>query len=100
LRRLCEELFELGDVLLLIFNEPQTMADPMWQEETESDRALFALVERGHAEGTIDTVLPPTWVQTTLWSLLSAAWDQVQNHGARKHDALALCLHCLRKVVS
>jgi AcrR family transcriptional regulator len=100
LGRLCEEYFELGDVLTLMFTEPQTMADPIWEQDTESDKALFALVERGHAEGTIDPGLPPLWMQQVLWSLLYVAWDHVRTHGARKHDALALCLRSLRNCVA
>ena len=71
-----------------------------WEEESESDRALLRLVERGHAEGSIDPSLGPHWVQAVLWSLLYAAWMHARENDVPEYDALALCVRTLRKVVS
>ncbi|TWF79626.1 TetR family transcriptional regulator [Pseudonocardia hierapolitana] len=100
LERLCQAYFALGDGLLLTMNEPYLFTDPVWQKESESDRALLRLVERGHAEGTIDPGLSPLWVQTVLWSLLYAAWMHARDDEVPEHDALALCLRTLRKAVA
>jgi AcrR family transcriptional regulator len=100
LERLCQAYFDLGDGLLLTMNEPYLFTEPAWQEETESDRALLRLVERGHAEGTMDPGLSPEWVQTVLWSLLYAAWMHARDNDVPEHEALALCLRTLRKVVA
>jgi hypothetical protein len=61
---------------------------------------LLRLVERGHAEGTMDPSLDAEWVQSVLWSLLYAAWMHTRSNDVPEHDALALCLRTLRKVVS
>ncbi len=100
LERLCQAYFALGDGLLLTMNEPGLFTDPAWQEESESDRALLQLVERGHAEGTIDPDLTPVWVQAVLWALLYAAWMHARDDEVPEHDALALCLRTLRKAVA
>jgi AcrR family transcriptional regulator len=100
LDRLCQAYFALGDGLLLTLNEPHLFTDPAWQAEAEPDRALLRLVERGHAEGTIDPELTPEWVQSVLWSLLYGAWMHARDSGVPEHDALALCLRTLRKAVA
>jgi AcrR family transcriptional regulator len=99
MERLCQEYFELGDGLLLAFEDPQSMKGGDWETETESDRALLRLVERGQAEGVIDPELPPTWVQQMLWALLYVAWQHSRDEGASKHATLSLCLRTLRKSI-
>jgi AcrR family transcriptional regulator len=99
MERLCQAYFALGEGLLLTMNEPH-LFDAAWEEESESDRALLRLVKRGHAEGTVDPSLDAEWVQSVLWSLLYAAWMHTHGNDVPEHDALALCLRTLRKVVS
>jgi AcrR family transcriptional regulator len=99
LDRLCQEYFDLGDGLTLLFNDPQLMNLEEWGEESESDRALLALVERGRAEGTIDPELDPHWVVQVLWCLLYGAWEMPRWYGTPKHASVALCLRTLRKAV-
>jgi AcrR family transcriptional regulator len=99
LRRLCEELFELGDMLMLLFTDPDVLSKPEWSEEGADDRALLRTVERGHAEGTIDPQLPAAWVQQTLWAFLFAAWHHVGANGVSRHEALSLCLRSLEKAL-
>ncbi|MFI0422672.1 TetR/AcrR family transcriptional regulator [Spongiactinospora sp. 9N601] len=100
LDRLCQEYFELGEVLTLLFNEPTLMQGPEWEEESESDRTVLRLVERGHAEGSIDPEMPPEWVQNLLWGLLYIAWEHARASGAPRHMALALCLRSLAKSIA
>ncbi|WP_084961944.1 TetR/AcrR family transcriptional regulator [Thermoactinospora rubra] len=97
--RLCQEYFELGDGLMLMFELPEMMNWAGWEEETEADRALTRLVERGHAEGDIDPELDAPWVQQVLWSLLYAAWSHIRD-GAPKHATMARCLRTLRKALA
>src|SRR5690606_34943682 len=54
LQRLCQEYFDLGDLLMLVFNTPEITSCEGWEEETESDRRLQDLVKRGRQDGTID----------------------------------------------
>ncbi|MFD1936050.1 MULTISPECIES: TetR/AcrR family transcriptional regulator [Nonomuraea] len=97
LDRLCQQYFELGDGLMLVFAEPHLMAGEKWEVETPSDRALLELIERGHAEGVIDAELPADWVQQLVWSVLYTAWQHIRDSGASKHESLGLCLRSLRK---
>jgi len=100
LSRLARELFDLGDLLMLVFNEPTLMAQPEWRESGATDRELSAVVERGHRDGTIDPSLPPLWVQSILWSMLYAAWSLARDSGRSRHDALGLLLRSLDGAVS
>ncbi|MEG3629571.1 TetR/AcrR family transcriptional regulator [Streptomyces poriticola] len=100
LERLCQEYFELGAGLTLMFDSPQLMTWSGWDEETPADRALFRLVERGHAEGSVDAEMTPEWVQSVLWSLLYSAWELSRSRGASKHAALSLCLRTLNKALA
>ncbi|GIG96891.1 TetR family transcriptional regulator [Plantactinospora mayteni] len=100
LERMCQEFFELGDILMCVFSQPELVNTTAWEECSEADKALIRLVERGHAEGTLDPALDPIWVQQVLWSTLYAAWQHTREHGVSKHRALDLCLRSLRKVVA
>jgi AcrR family transcriptional regulator len=100
MERLCQAYFALGEGLLLAMNEPHLFTDPAWEKESESDRALLRLVGRGHAEGTMDPGFSPEWVQSILWSLLYSAWMHAKGKDVPEHDALALCLQTLRKVLA
>ncbi|HEX2130850.1 MAG TPA: TetR/AcrR family transcriptional regulator [Actinophytocola sp.] len=100
LSRLCQEFFEFGDLFTLCFTVPELMAGPAWEEETDGDRALLRLVERGHHEGTIDREMEPRWVQQLLWSLLFSGWSHVRDNGVPKHHALSLCLRSLAKALA
>ncbi len=100
LGRLCREYFELGDVLTLIFNEPQIGADPAYQEEVEHDRELTDLIARGQAEGTIDPAFTPAWFQYALWALLYTSWSLMREASVPRHEALELCLRSLGKLAA
>ncbi len=97
LARLCRELFELGDLLMLLFVDPPIVEWPDWDEETDFDRAMLRVIERGQGDGTIDPAGPPIWIQHIMWALIYSAWEHVRNNGASKHDALALCERAIRK---
>ncbi|WP_188192981.1 TetR/AcrR family transcriptional regulator [Nonomuraea sp. SYSU D8015] len=99
LERVCQEYFELGEALQFAFENPQTQSVD-WETETDADRALARLVERGHAEGTIDPDLPPAWVAEALWALLYTAWQHTRHNDVPKHASLTLCLRTLRKVIA
>jgi AcrR family transcriptional regulator len=106
LRRLCQEYFELGSGLMLVFNEPTLGIGDVWEEDSDSDRTVVDLIRRGQAEGTIDAGLDAEWLQMTLWALLYAAWQhsnawsQSAEGGVPKHEALSQCLRTLEKVIA
>jgi AcrR family transcriptional regulator len=99
LERLCQEYFDLGDVLMLLYSESRLMETPEWHEETEADRAVIGLIARGQAEGTLDPDVPVAWIQMVLWGLMYTAWEHVRTNQAPKHEALTLCLRTIRRAV-
>ncbi|MEU6040493.1 TetR/AcrR family transcriptional regulator [Actinomadura sp. NPDC047616] len=100
LERLCQEFFELGDRLMLAFEMPQLMDWSGWDECTPADLALRGLIERGHAEGTIDPEMDVEWIPNLLWGLLYTAWQHAREHKMPRHAALTLCLRTLRKSIA
>jgi TetR/AcrR family transcriptional repressor of lfrA len=94
-RRLCEEYFDLGDLLSLIFSDPQFLEGADWGECPNADAWFAAMVERGHRDGTIDPKLPATWLQSVLWSQLYAAWSYLAETGTSRHQVLRLMVHTL-----
>ncbi|MEU3626011.1 TetR family transcriptional regulator [Amycolatopsis coloradensis] len=99
LARLCQEYFEHADVFQLLFTMPDLMTRPEWKEESEDDRVLLGLIERGHREGSVDPAMTKEWVQQLLWSLLYTAWEMVREK-TPKHEALTLCIRSLEKVIT
>ena len=100
--RLCQEYFELGDWLTLMFTQSvRPDSEDFWNEEGgPADAALVELIIRGHREKTIDDSMAPDWMEGVLWSLLFTAWAQVRSGNMTRHDATTLCLATLRKVVA
>ncbi|NGO73510.1 TetR/AcrR family transcriptional regulator [Streptomyces boncukensis] len=100
LERLCQEYFELGDSLTLMFDSPMLMDAADWEEDTPADLAFLHAVRRGHAEGGIDAGMDAEWVRSVLWALLYSAWEQTRHYDTPKHTALTQCLHTLRKAIA
>lgn len=100
LGRLCQEYFELGDVLTLMFNSPVAPNGREWPDETPSDHSVRDAIGRGHAEGDVDAALGRDWVLNVVWSLLFSTWDMVSTQGAPKHEALTQCLRTLDKALA
>ncbi|MDI6100252.1 helix-turn-helix domain-containing protein [Actinoplanes sp. NEAU-A12] len=95
IRRLCQEYFDLGDVLLLLFREQVTLEDTPGGCDDEFE----AMIRRGHADGSIDPELPAGWVQSLMWSQLYAGWSYLAEHHASRHDTLRLVLRCVAGAV-
>ncbi|WP_217370401.1 TetR/AcrR family transcriptional regulator [Nonomuraea antri] len=100
LDRICQEYFELAEGLMLAFTEPQFFDWEGWDDESESDRRLTRLIERGRADGSFDAQLSTAWIGHVIWALLYAAWQHASEDGVSKHAALDVCLRTLRKTVS
>ncbi|WP_410652525.1 TetR/AcrR family transcriptional regulator [Amycolatopsis sp. cmx-4-54] len=99
LARLCQEYFEHADIFQLLFTMPDLVTRPEWEEESEDDRLLMRLIERGHAEGSIDPAMTKEWLLQLLWSMLYTAWELGRGK-TPKHEALTLCLRSLEKVIA
>lgn len=94
-RRLCQEYFDLGDVLSLFFRE-QVAAD---EDPGTCDDWFEDMVRRGHADGSIDTELPALWIQSLLWSQLYVGWSFLAENNASRHDVLRLVLRCVEGAI-
>jgi AcrR family transcriptional regulator len=99
LRRLCQEYFELGEVLSLLFNNPTLMSGDEWTDATESDQAVDALFERGITDGEFADHITAQWGVHLLWSLMYAGWSHMGQDGVSKHDALTRTLATLTNAV-
>jgi TetR/AcrR family transcriptional regulator, repressor for lfrA len=98
LRRICQEYFDLGDVLSLLFSEQLAGGDD-WGESTRCDGEFEAMVRRGHRDGSVDPELPATWIVSLIWSQLYAGWSYIAEHGVSRHEALRLVLRCVAGAV-
>ncbi|MCW4353446.1 TetR family transcriptional regulator [Hoyosella sp. YIM 151337] len=98
LMRVCQEYFELDELIAVAYGD-FTQGDDL-ETLDDMDADLLALVERGHADGTIDPTLSPEWIHILLWHFLDAAWSMTATRRATKHEALTLCLRTLDKLIT
>ena len=98
LLRLCAEYFESADLVWAAYGN--LTQDQEVASIGASDTSLRSLVERGHADGSIDPALPPLWIEQALWSLLYTAWLLAAARQASKHEALGLFLHSFERMLS
>lgn len=100
LRRLCQEYFELADVLALMFNGSGIVNDDTWTEAGCVASDLQEVVTRGHEDGSVDRALTPGWVESLLWALLYASWDLVRNGNAGKQQVIDMLTRSFEGAVS
>lgn len=60
---------------------------------------MTSLIERGHADGTIDPEVPNAWLQQVIFALIYSGWEYIQQ-GVSKHEALTLTLNSLRRLTA
>ncbi|MEU4423444.1 helix-turn-helix domain-containing protein [Actinoplanes sp. NPDC024001] len=96
-RRLCQEYFDLGDLLSLLFHEQIALEDE--EDPAGSDAWFEELVQRGHADGTIDPELPAVWVQSLIWSQLYVGWSFLAENNPSRHETLRLLLRCVEGAI-
>lgn len=94
--RLCQEYFELSDVLTVIF-----FTSGVYDETTSylSDDDAIAAIERGHDDSSIDAALDASWILNMMWALLYAAVDHVNRGSAGRMHAQTQALTSLRKAI-
>lgn len=95
--RLCQEYFELSDVLTVLF-----FTTGVYDEATSciSDDDAIAVVERGREDGSLDTALDAAWILNMMWALLYAAVDHVNRGSAGRMHTQTQALTSLRKAIS
>jgi AcrR family transcriptional regulator len=96
--RLCHEYFDYWHMIMWVYMESLREECGVDTFNAAVDPTIGALIARGYEDGTIDPSLPNAWIQHLLWALLYSAWEYVQQ-GESKHDALALALNSLGKLI-
>ncbi|MFD3683360.1 TetR/AcrR family transcriptional regulator [Nocardiopsis sp. NPDC058631] len=99
-RRLIPEYFALQKVIMLAFGNEEDYTESPEEECGEADLALTALIERGHADGSIDPAISADWMQQFLWAGLYSGWSYVNTGRVSAYEALNLCVLSLVKVVA
>ncbi|MFJ9556729.1 TetR/AcrR family transcriptional regulator [Nocardiopsis sp. NPDC101807] len=99
-RRLVPEYFALQKVVMLAFGQEEDFTEDAEEECGEADLALTALIERGHADGSIDPAISASWMQQFLWAGLYSGWSYVNTGEASAYEALNLCVLSLEKVAA
>jgi TetR/AcrR family transcriptional regulator, repressor for lfrA len=95
IHRLCQEYFDLGSLLSLLFSEACLVLDDDWSGGGVCGPEFTEMIERGHRDGSIDPELPAAWVQNLIWSQLYAGWSYLGEAGASRHEVLRLLLRTL-----
>jgi TetR/AcrR family transcriptional regulator, repressor for lfrA len=94
--RLCQEYFELSDVLTVLF-----FTSGVYDETTSclSDDDAIAAIERGREDSSIDAALDASWILNMMWALLYAAVDHVNRGSAGRMHSQTQALTSLRKAI-
>lgn len=101
LERLIEEYFDLSDLMTFMFNMPEIAQAESWKTETETDQLLLRLIERGHADGSIDPELTPEWIAMELiWTTLFGAWNYVRSDRGSRPEARRMVLRSIMKAIA
>lgn len=100
IRRLCQEYFDLGDILSLLFTEQLSAAGINEPETVRCYGEFDQMVRRGHHDGTVDPELPVSWVTSLVWSHLYAGWAYIAEQDVSRHEALRLVLRCITGAVT
>ncbi|ONK11808.1 TetR/AcrR family transcriptional regulator [Streptomyces sp. MP131-18] len=89
-RRLIVALFDLGPRVNFLFNEPQlTSAEwegPHWERANLPAAELYT---RGRAAGFFAAETDMEWFFRTLWYMLGAGWEAVEEGSLPRHEAIA-----------
>lgn len=94
--RLVGELLESLPVFAWWMQMPELTDD--YDSEPE-DRA-YAVVRRGHADGTIDSRLDPEWVISLTWSALWSVTHASTNGNRSPRELREMCLRSLVKIAA
>lgn len=107
LRRLCAELFDLGDVLSLLFGDEPLVSDQALTEAGSRLNAtgapepdpLAAVLLRAQQEGTADPELPIEWLIPYTWLSLASGHLYADSPGTDRHRAFELVWIAIERTV-
>ncbi|OYO04229.1 TetR/AcrR family transcriptional regulator [Enemella evansiae] len=108
LRRLCAELFDLGDVLSLLFADDPVVSDQALTaagsrisnapEEANTDPLEVTLL-RGQRDGVVDPELPVAWAVTFSWLTLASGHLYATNTATDRHRAFELAWRAVTRTL-
>lgn len=94
--RLCEEYFELTDVLAVLFFASGVND----QDIAFTDGTVIEAIERGRSDGSIDAELEAEWIVNMMWALLYASVDHVNRASGTRMKVQTMALRSLRKAIA
>ncbi|BCB84852.1 TetR family transcriptional regulator [Phytohabitans suffuscus] len=95
LRRLVAAYLAIGDHIRFLFEDLAVTRHPAVAELTAADGPVTELIRRGQADGTLDTSLAPAWIERSIWALVYAASEAVNDGTLPAHDALPVLLRTI-----
>lgn len=86
MRRLVAALVAVGDRLIFLFGDPRLLvAHGLDGTASPAADPVFALIERGQAEGIFDAGVGADWIRHSLWALVYTGWEAVDNGWLPRH---------------
>lgn len=95
--RLASELFDGMEIFGWWFFAWDLVAS---DDADMDDELVDSLVQRGHAEGSVDRLVNSKWLNMVLWSMLFAAHSQYIQGSATQGELRTQLIHGVRKLLS
>ncbi|MFI7550425.1 TetR/AcrR family transcriptional regulator [Micromonospora sediminimaris] len=92
LNRLVAAYLAVGDRIRFLFEDHAVANHPAVAEFAAADGPVIDLIRRGQADGTIDPTAPSTWIERSIWALVYAASEAVDDGTLAAHEALPVLL--------
>ncbi|WP_162605646.1 TetR/AcrR family transcriptional regulator [Jiangella ureilytica] len=92
LHRLMAAYLTIGDRIRFLFDDHAIANHPAVAELAAIDGPVIDLIRRGQADGTIDAAFPPAWIERSIWALVYAASEAVDDGTLAAHEALPILL--------
>lgn len=96
LRRLLAEYLDVGDRIRVLLDDPSLSATyPAVDDLLRAEGPVVGAIERGQADGSLDSGVPAAWIERVLWALLYTACEAVDDGMLSRHEALSTALRSL-----
>jgi len=108
IERLCTELFEVPDVLTLLFADDPLLTDAELEataaelgarKPTEDGDPFEIAIARGQTDGSLDASVPVAWAAMFVLMTIASGHLYAVTAGTSRTDALALVLKALRRTL-
>lgn len=100
LRRLVTAYLAIGDRIRFLFEDLTVARHPAITELATVDGPVIELIRRGQADGTLDTRLPPAWIERSIWALIYAASECLDDGTLPAHDAVPILLRTIEEGIT